>query len=89
MRRAESLVAQLIESLDAPMVLDGLHLRAPATIGIAIAPDDADSTRELLRHADAALPRAKDTSVRWVRFTAEQDNACDHLTWPHFCPRSA
>ncbi|MDP9241508.1 MAG: GGDEF domain-containing phosphodiesterase, partial [Actinomycetota bacterium] len=72
-QEAEEVAEQLIGVLDEPMVLDGLHLRAPASIGIAGFPDDADDLKELLRVADAALLRAKTTETRWVRYAAGQD----------------
>ncbi len=71
---AELSADRLIGCLDERMVLDGLHLRAPATVGIAGCPGDAGTIRDLLRLADAALLRAKTTSVRWARFAVEQDH---------------
>jgi diguanylate cyclase (GGDEF)-like protein len=73
MQSPEATADRLIGCLDEPMILDGLHLRAPASIGIAGSPGDAGSIRELLRLADAALLRAKGTAVRWVRYTADLD----------------
>lgn len=72
-QQAEALANHLISTLDAPMVLDGLHLRAPSTVGISSAPRDAESIHDLLRLADAALLRAKNTGVRSAHYAADQD----------------
>ncbi len=72
-RTADDAAEQLTNCLDAPMILDGLHLRAPSTIGIACAPDDADTISALLQLTDAALLRAKSTAMRWARYTAATD----------------
>jgi two-component system chemotaxis family response regulator WspR len=50
---------------------DRPELASSVSVGVAVAPDDAASTVELLQHADQALYRAKalgrDRSVRWQR----------------------
>jgi diguanylate cyclase (GGDEF)-like protein len=69
----ETAAEGLIGALDEPMVFDGVHLRVPASIGIAVCPDDARNVGDLLRLADAALLRAKTSSARWVRYAADQD----------------
>ncbi|MEP6695676.1 MAG: bifunctional diguanylate cyclase/phosphodiesterase [Pseudonocardiales bacterium] len=69
----ETVAGRLISSLDEPMVLDGLHLRTPASIGIACFPGDAGDVKELLRLADAALLRAKGASTRCVRYAVDHD----------------
>jgi len=51
--------ARLISALSAPYDVDGLELSIGASIGIAIAPFDGDSSELLLRNADMALYRAK------------------------------
>ena len=42
-----------------PVVVDGVRLGVQASIGIAVAPQDADSFETLLKRADIALYRAK------------------------------
>jgi diguanylate cyclase (GGDEF)-like protein/PAS domain S-box-containing protein len=50
---------RLISALSAPYDVDGLELTVGASIGIAIAPLDGDSSEALLKNADMALYRAK------------------------------
>jgi len=60
--RAESagMVAnRLIHALTQPMIIDGHELVITPSIGIAIAPDDADSVESLLRASDKAMYRCK------------------------------
>lgn len=70
------LCTSVIATLDQPLVLDGLHISAPASIGIARCPADARSIRDLLRLADAALVRAKTATARYAQYDA-------HLDQPH------
>jgi len=74
-RRPEQLCARLIATLDQPMILDGLNISTPASIGIACYPEDAHNTRDLLRLADTALVRAKSATGRYARYDAVQDQA--------------
>jgi diguanylate cyclase (GGDEF)-like protein len=54
------IVAQrLLESLGRPVVIDGHELVVTPSIGIAIAPDDANDVEGLLRAADTAMYHAK------------------------------
>ncbi len=69
------LAARLIASLDEPMILDGLHLSTPASIGVSVFPEDAQDIPELLRLADAALRRAKRTAERCVRYEVDHDHS--------------
>jgi diguanylate cyclase (GGDEF)-like protein len=56
---AVMLSARLIEALSAPYDLDGHQVVVGASIGIAIAPTDANDPDTLLKSADMALYRAK------------------------------
>jgi diguanylate cyclase (GGDEF)-like protein/PAS domain S-box-containing protein len=54
-------VAQRIQSrFQAPFVLEGQHLACTASMGVAQTGGGGDGAAELLRHADAALYRAKE-----------------------------
>ncbi len=54
------MVAQrLLQSLRAPMLIEGHELVVTPSIGIALAPDHADSVSELLKLADTAMYHAK------------------------------
>jgi diguanylate cyclase (GGDEF)-like protein/PAS domain S-box-containing protein len=56
---AEAVAGKLHEALREPFVVAGNELRTGASIGISLYPDDAEDTEALLRHADAAMYRAK------------------------------
>jgi diguanylate cyclase (GGDEF)-like protein len=51
---------RIIESFDAPIVLEQLTLDVDASIGIAIYPEHGDDVETLMRRADVAMYRAKD-----------------------------
>lgn len=63
LQRAEDAVStaeKICDELQKPYVTaDGLHLMISSSIGIAIYPDDGDNDQELLRRADEAMYRAK------------------------------
>ncbi len=50
---------RLLETMAEPIILDGQEVVITPSIGIAIAPRDADTVDELLKAADAAMYRAK------------------------------
>ncbi len=56
---ATDLAARLIASLSEPYEIDGHQIVIGASIGIAVAPDDATESDVLLKNADLALYRAK------------------------------
>jgi diguanylate cyclase (GGDEF)-like protein len=55
----EALGAAICERLQEPAVIDGVRLTVAGSIGVAVAPDHADSVETLLKRADIALYRAK------------------------------
>lgn len=71
-RQAESLANDLCEALATPLELDRRVVRVTGSIGISLFPDDGENTEDLLRHADAALYRAKaDGPGSWARYTPQ------------------
>ncbi|MFD2231208.1 EAL domain-containing protein [Alkalimarinus sediminis] len=50
---------RLLESLQAPMLIEGHEIVITPSIGIAIAPQDATSVKDLLKRADTAMYHAK------------------------------
>jgi|GEM_PF-1632958 len=50
---------RLQHALDEPIEIDGRKLRARASIGISLFPDDSECPEELTRYADAAMYQAK------------------------------
>jgi EAL domain-containing protein (putative c-di-GMP-specific phosphodiesterase class I) len=56
---AHGFATELASRLREPVIADGVRLGVQASIGIAVAPYDADSFETLLKRADIALYRAK------------------------------
>ena len=56
---ALSIAERIGAALRQPFEIAGLHLRAAASVGIALFPDHSDDAHELLRHADVAMYQAK------------------------------
>jgi diguanylate cyclase (GGDEF)-like protein/PAS domain S-box-containing protein len=60
-RKAMAALAQkIIESLARPYTIEGQRVVIGASIGIAVAPDDGQTSEALIRNADLALYAAKD-----------------------------
>ncbi len=55
----DALTAQLIKSIEAPIRIGEILVQLSTSIGVAIYPDHADSSIELIKSADLALYRAK------------------------------
>ncbi|WP_221090974.1 sensor domain-containing protein [Deinococcus aquaedulcis] len=55
----EHVIAKLTEAVTAPYQVAGHHLEVGFSVGVALYPDDGESTDVLLQHADAAMYRAK------------------------------
>jgi diguanylate cyclase (GGDEF)-like protein/PAS domain S-box-containing protein len=70
------LARKLIESVSAPILLDGDPLKVGASIGCAVFPEHAMDDSTLLRHADKAMYEAKQAGGNThVFFRAEADSA--------------
>ncbi|HNC96222.1 MAG TPA: EAL domain-containing protein [Myxococcota bacterium] len=52
-------VQRLLAGLASPMFIDGHELTPSASVGIALYPDNADNSSELIKFADTAMYRAK------------------------------
>lgn len=78
---ATGLAARLLEVLRAPMLIEALEIVTSASIGVAVAEDDADVTEELIRRAGIAMYRAKALGRnRWeLHQPAESGPAVDRL----------
>ncbi|HYC88675.1 MAG TPA: EAL domain-containing protein [Thermoanaerobaculia bacterium] len=66
---------KLIGSLRDPIVVDGHELHVTASAGISLFPSDGTDVETLLKHADAALYRSKDTGRNTVQLFASSMNA--------------
>ena len=72
---AQSEAARITEALARPFVVDGHDIVAGASIGIAIAGPDGEDVETLMRHADLALYRAKESGRGTYCFFEESLNA--------------
>jgi len=70
---AEIAAARALAAITAPLEIEGYRLEVGASIGIAIAPDHADSPSGLLRCADVAMYEAKRHGSGFVVYEATQD----------------
>ncbi len=64
----ESFVSRIEASFDAPFFLSGRKIKASASIGVAVFPEDGDDSNQLLKNADAAMYAAKASGRRTVRY---------------------
>ncbi|ARS48535.1 EAL domain-containing protein [Ectopseudomonas hydrolytica] len=60
-RQVRQVAEKLRHLLAEPMLLDGHHLQVTPSIGIALIPDHGETPADLLKRADIALYRAKDS----------------------------
>jgi len=75
-KRAEALGEEICRTMEAPMRLDQRQVRMTISIGISLFPDDAESAEDLVRHADAAVYKAKSRGPGgWARYTPELTEA--------------
>ena len=56
---AAEIASDILQELGEPLEINGIHIAATGSIGIAIGPQDGRDGDELLRHADMALYHAK------------------------------
>jgi diguanylate cyclase (GGDEF)-like protein len=79
--QAEAFATELAEVIAQSLVVGDLSLRTPASIGVALAPEQGASSHELLRCADVAMYHAKN-SGSGVAFYGREIDAykLEHLT---------
>jgi diguanylate cyclase (GGDEF)-like protein/PAS domain S-box-containing protein len=79
--QVQSLANTLRELLSEPMFLDGHRLQVTPSIGIALIPDHGSTPADLLKRADIALYRAKDSGRNAIQMfhTTMQKDASDRL----------
>ncbi|MDP1733413.1 MAG: EAL domain-containing protein [Sulfuritalea sp.] len=78
---AANVAQKLLATLDDPIVMAGRELKLGAAIGISIYPEDGMDTETLLRQADIAMYRAKQTGPDGLAFFSADMNqrAADRL----------
>jgi diguanylate cyclase (GGDEF)-like protein len=70
---AVTVAKKLLAAFEEPFLLEGLTLDVEASIGVAIYPEHANDSEELLQRADIAMYVAKDTHAGFVLFDTRQD----------------
>ncbi|WP_068830110.1 EAL domain-containing protein [Pseudomonas sp. BMS12] len=80
-RQVRQVAEKLRRLLAEPMLLDGHRLQVTPSIGIALVPDHGDNPTDLLKRADIALYRAKDSGRNTIQMfrKAMQDAASERL----------
>ena len=71
---AAMVARKLIAALDTPFLIDGHELRVGLSIGISVYPRDARQTETLLRMADIAMYRSKETGQDGYTFYSREMN---------------
>lgn len=80
-QEATALAARLLDVLRGPIRIQGLEIVSSASIGVAVAEDEGETTDDLIRRADIAMYRAKTLGRgRWeLHQPAESDPNVDRL----------
>lgn len=64
----------VLEQLNTPFDLDGHEVQISGSLGIAVYPDDAETTDEMLKRADTAMYRAKESGrANFCYFSLEME----------------
>ncbi|MDP5337723.1 MAG: diguanylate cyclase, partial [Nodularia sp. (in: cyanobacteria)] len=71
---AAKIAEKVLESIIAPIVLEGRTTRVSASIGISIYPINSQNPKTLIRQADAAMYRAKHLGKNRYEFAENADN---------------
>ncbi|WP_229257532.1 sensor domain-containing protein [Duganella callida] len=68
LRPLPTVMQQVQDAIAAPVEVYGQTLTVTGSIGVSVYPDDGDEARQLLKHADIALYRAKEAGRNQVQF---------------------
>ncbi len=79
------LAQKFLEVLAPPFVIEGHELHISASIGVSLFPNDGEDSRTLLKHADVAMYRAKQSGKNAYRFYSMDmsTRAFERLTLEH------
>jgi diguanylate cyclase (GGDEF)-like protein/PAS domain S-box-containing protein len=72
---AQQVAEKMIESMSAPLLIEGQHLNTSCSIGISLYPTDGKDTATLMKHADVAMYHAKEKGRNNYQFFSAQMNA--------------
>jgi len=71
---AQVVAAKTLEQLSQPFVLGNQEVRISGSIGIALYPRDGGNGITLIKHADVAMYRAKESGRNAYRFFSDGDD---------------
>jgi diguanylate cyclase (GGDEF)-like protein len=71
----QRIAEEVSEHIAQPVIIDDVELIVEPSIGIAVYPQDGDSSLELVANADAAMYRAKKTRARYTLFNSVKDHS--------------
>ena len=75
--QAKAVARTILDKLDAPLMLNGQTVDLGAGIGIAVYPEHASDGDELIRRAEVAMYKAKQTHLGHIVFRPELDMRSD------------
>lgn len=75
--QAKAVARAILDKLDAPLMLNGQTVDLGAGIGIAVYPEHASDGDELIRRAEVAMYKAKQTHLGHIVFRPELDSRSD------------
>lgn len=75
---AVTIAEKIMEGLKAPFFVVGNEFRATASLGIALYPRDGENAETLIRNADIAMYKAKESGKNGYRFFSPDMNASYH-----------
>jgi len=75
--QAKAVARTILDRLDAPLMLNGQTVDLGAGIGIAVYPEHASDGAELIRRAEVAMYKAKQTHLGHIVFRPELDMRSD------------
>ncbi|HUA69617.1 MAG TPA: EAL domain-containing protein, partial [Solirubrobacteraceae bacterium] len=76
---AATVAGRLAAELEQPFTLDAVRAQIGAAIGIAVLPDDASNSADLVRCADLAMYRAKLAGKRFAIYQEDLDGAANRV----------
>lgn len=65
---AAEIAHKIIQAITAPLEISGYHLHITTSIGISLFPEDGDSVASLVKNADTAMYRSKDSGRNQYTF---------------------
>ncbi len=83
---ARRVAEQVREALQRPLVLPDTEIYTSASVGISLYPGDASDAESLLKHADIAMYKAKESGRDGYQlFSASGHDHAHSCRWPDGC----